>query len=139
MESVQAINSVKRGLRELLVKINRDVTASAGCEGVLDFSKGLGSERAYHRVPLPRLDADAPGGVRFVPTDIHPGRLERFQDLEMILDEVKNKLDSLSEMGEMDSLRQQMAMDRMAKMMATLSNLLKKTSDTAAAIIQNIK
>jgi putative addiction module CopG family antidote len=45
MESVKAINSEKRGLRKLLVKINRDVTANAGCEGVLDFSKGLGSER----------------------------------------------------------------------------------------------
>jgi hypothetical protein len=31
------------------------------------------------------------------------------------------------------------AMDRMAKTMSTLSNLLKKTSDTAAAIAANLK
>jgi len=48
-------------------------------------------------------------------------------------------LDSLSEMGEMESLRLQMAMDRQSKMMSTLSNLLKKVSDTSAAITQNIK
>ena len=35
----------------------------------------------------------------------------------------------MSEMGEMESLRLQMAMDWMSKMMSTLSNLLKKISD----------
>lgn len=54
-------------------------------------------------------------------------------------DTVKNKLDSMSEMGEMESLRLQMAMDRLSKLMSTLSNLLKKISDTASAITQNIK
>ena len=52
---------------------------------------------------------------------------------------VKNKLDSLSEMGETESLRLQMAMDRVSKFMSTLSNLLKKESETSATIIQNIK
>ncbi len=52
---------------------------------------------------------------------------------------VKSKLDSLSEMGEMESLRLQMAMDRLSKLMSTLSNLLKKASETASGIIQNIK
>ena len=49
------------------------------------------------------------------------------------------KLDSMSEIGEMESLRLQMAMDRMSKMMSTLSNLLKKMSDTSSQLIQNIK
>lgn len=52
---------------------------------------------------------------------------------------VKNKLDSLSEMSEMESLRLQMAMDRLSKMMSTLSNLLKKLSDTSSSITQNLK
>lgn len=42
-------------------------------------------------------------------------------------------------MGEMESLRLQMAMDRLSKLMSTLSNILKKTSDTANAITQNLK
>jgi len=45
----------------------------------------------------------------------------------------------MSEMGEMESLRLQMAMDRMSKMMSTLSNLLKKLSDTSSQIAQNLK
>ena len=47
--------------------------------------------------------------------------------------------DSMSEMGEMESLRLQMAMDRMSKLMETLSNILKKMSETASEITQNLK
>ena len=39
----------------------------------------------------------------------------------------------------MESLRLQMAMDRMSKFMSTLSNLLKKMSDTGSTITQNLK
>ena len=52
---------------------------------------------------------------------------------------MQKDLDRMSEMGEMESLRLQMAIDRMSKMMSTLSNLLKKISDTADAITQNLK
>jgi len=38
-----------------------------------------------------------------------------------------------------EQLRLQIAMDRMSKMMSTLSNILKKASDTAQAITQNLK
>ena len=54
-------------------------------------------------------------------------------------DALRDELESLSEMGEMESLRLQMAMDRMSKLMSTLSNLLKKISDTASSITQNVK
>lgn len=47
--------------------------------------------------------------------------------------------DSLSEMGEMESMRMQMAMDRQSKAMSTLSNIMKKMSSTASAITNNIK
>jgi uncharacterized protein YukE len=60
-------------------------------------------------------------------------------ELEAAVDDVKSELDSLSEMGEMESLRLQMAMDRMSKLMSTLSNLLKKSSETSAQITQNLK
>ena len=52
---------------------------------------------------------------------------------------MKNDMDSMSEMGEAESLRLQMAMDRLSKIMSTLSNLMKKISDTSAGITQNIK
>ena len=45
----------------------------------------------------------------------------------------------MSEMGEMESLRLQMAMDRLSKFMSTLSNMLKMKSDTESSIVQNIR
>jgi hypothetical protein len=59
--------------------------------------------------------------------------------MDALIDQMKNDLDSMTEMGEMESLRLQMAMDRLSKMMSTLSNLLKKISDTASQITQNLK
>ena len=47
--------------------------------------------------------------------------------------------DDLSDIGEMESLHLQMMMDRLSKMMSTLSNLLKKMQDTQDAITQNLK
>ena len=50
-----------------------------------------------------------------------------------------DEIGSMSEMDGMESLRLQMAMDRMSKMMSTLSNILKKMSCTASQITQNMK
>jgi len=61
------------------------------------------------------------------------------KQIEAEAEELINDIDSMSEMGEMESLRLQMAMDRMSKMMSTLSNLLKKLSDTNSQIVQNMK
>lgn len=142
MDGVKAINAAKARMRDVLSRMHRDVAANAPCPPkaqALDFTRGLGSERAYHRVKLPVLDPDAPGGVRDVPCDVWPGKLATVADLQAVVETMKNKLDSLSDMGEMESLRLQMAMDRLSKLMSTLSNILKKTSDTAASITQNLK
>lgn len=47
--------------------------------------------------------------------------------------------DSMSEMNDMDQMRMQMAMDRRAKFMEVLSNVLRKSSDTAGTITSNLK
>lgn len=60
-------------------------------------------------------------------------------ELDQAIDEVKAELDALSELGETESLRLQMAMDRMSKLMSTLSNILKKASETSGQITQNLK
>jgi hypothetical protein len=56
-----------------------------------------------------------------------------------IIASMRSDLDSMSELSEMESMRLQMAMDRLAKMMSTLSNLMKKMSDTSATIVANLK
>jgi hypothetical protein len=59
--------------------------------------------------------------------------------LDAAVDAIKESLDSMSELGETESLRLQMAMDRLSKLMSTLSNILKKISDTSQSITQNLK
>ena len=46
--------------------------------------------------------------------------------------------DEVSEMGEMESLRLQMMMDRSSKAMSTLANILKAMTDTQAAVAANL-
>jgi putative addiction module CopG family antidote len=140
MAQVKAINAAKQAHRELLEQMQHDQAANFGRDQdePLDFSSGLGSERAYHRVPMPHADPSTDGGVRYVVTDLHPGKITKAA-LCAIVDTMNNKLDSLSDMGEMASLRLQMAMDRLSKIRATLSNMLKKLGDTAQTITQNLK
>jgi hypothetical protein len=57
----------------------------------LDFSRGLGSERAYHRVPLPQLDPDANGGVRQLATNLHRGKITSAEDLRTIVEDMTTK------------------------------------------------
>ena len=142
MAEVKAMTNAKAKLRELINKVNRDVAANAGCDDdvhKLDFSRGLGSEQAYHRAPMPVLDPDAESGVRLKPCDLHRGRIETYDELMVILDGLRYQLDSMSEMLEMTSLRLQMAMDRRSKFIETLSNIMKKISATGDALVQNLK
>jgi hypothetical protein len=48
-------------------------------------------------------------------------------------------LDSKSDMGETESFRLQMAMDRVSKFQATLSNVMQKSSQTSGTITQHMK
>ena len=51
----------------------------------------------------------------------------------------KGDLDSMNEMSEMTSLRMQTMMDRRAKVIAALSNIMKKISTTQDTLVQNLK
>jgi hypothetical protein len=55
------------------------------------------------------------------------------------LEDPKAEMDSLSDASEEQQLKLQMLMDRRAKAYELLSNVMKKTSDTAAAINANLK
>jgi hypothetical protein len=59
--------------------------------------------------------------------------------IDVIVHAMTESKDALSELGETESLRLQMAMDRMSKLMSTLSNLQKKMADTSATVISNLK
>jgi Arc/MetJ-type ribon-helix-helix transcriptional regulator len=158
MDGVKAINEQKAGWREVANTLNAYAAAAAGKPD--DFAasqmgsaipRGPASSLQGKPVGAGTLDRDAllfnmpgsngatvTGGFSVQGTGTQDGMVTK-KDIDNAKETVKNKLDSLSEMGEMESLRLQMAMDRMSKMMSTLSNLLKKVSDTASDITQNIK
>jgi hypothetical protein len=53
--------------------------------------------------------------------------------------ELQAKYDSLNEMSQTESIRLQMLMDRRAKLMEMISNLMKKISDTQSTLVGNLK
>jgi len=59
--------------------------------------------------------------------------------VEAELDDMLDQIEKVNELSEMESLRLQMAMDRLSKMMSALSNAMKKLSETSSAILQNLR
>jgi hypothetical protein len=60
-------------------------------------------------------------------------------DIDAQLDRLKNKKDSLSELGEDRQLRTQALMERRSKVAQQISELMKKSSDTQSSITSNLK
>jgi hypothetical protein len=141
MAAIRAVTNAKAQLRKLLARVERDVAENTGAsEGQLSFGPaGLGGEESYHHAALPVPDAGSAGDVRTVATDLHPGPVTTEDQLRAIRDELRDRLDSMSAMSEMTSLRLQMAMDRRSKFVEALSNIMKKIDSTQETIVQNLK
>ncbi len=60
-------------------------------------------------------------------------------EIDATNDQLRDNLVTVNEMEEMDMLRLQMAMERQSKAQSTLSNLIKKISQSRQSIIQNLK
>ena len=159
MEGVKAINKQKDGWRQVSKQISTWTATLAGKEdeknafgediglsnkmGGEQMGAGKRNEGDGHQeqivVNSPGENGEVIQGGFVIEGTGKRGSKVTKKDIDNAKETVKNKLDSLSEMGEMESLRLQMAMDRLSKLMSTLSNLLKKASDTAQCITQNIK
>ncbi|MCC6810283.1 MAG: hypothetical protein IT381_22830 [Deltaproteobacteria bacterium] len=156
MDGVKAINKEKEGWRQVSNEVNKLAAGTAGKNE--DFKANeipnikTGGQSSLDGKPVGtyvldgnnlRFNTPGPDGSvaknGLVIAGTGAGGAVTKKDIDTAKDTVKNKLDSLSEMGEMESLRLQMAMDRLSKLMSTLSNLLKKASETASGITQNIK
>lgn len=129
MAKVKAVNEQKAKQRELLSKMQQQRTMTA---------IQLDSFKLLQNRTLALQQGRNADSIKFVRSS---GRNQQVSkaDIDAIKDKLKSDLDSMSEMGEMESLRLQMAMDRMSKMMSTISNLLKKISNTTDDIVQNLK
>lgn len=129
MDGVKAINKQKEGLRQLTneVKQKRASAQSGDTPCASPDCKALAAN-------LRTFSAQLPPKARLTLPPI-----TTMGDLAGVEAKLKDSLDSLSEMGEMDSLRLQMAMDRRSKFVEALSNIMKKISDTSETIIGNLK
>jgi hypothetical protein len=69
---------------------------------------------------------------------VDPSRLT-LTEIDQLIADTQATLDSMSEMSELEMLRLQMAMDRTSNFLTILSNAIRKMSEAAAAITQNLK
>ncbi len=73
------------------------------------------------------------------PKKVDAGQEITLDQLHTSIEALTAKKDTLSELGEEQSLKLQMYQERRSKLFQTLSNIMKKSSDTSGAIISNLK
>ena len=150
MQSVKAINATKAKMREVeeqrkKLAGNEDVAKleAGGSGNVLDgasITEGEGSRAGSGgNKKLNKKTLDSLYRAIGLKSNITQFKVSNLRELNTQIEQIKKDIDAMSEMGEMESLRLQMAMDRASKMMSTLSNLQKKISDSADSIIKNLK
>ena len=120
----------------IIVMMEAHSSAQEDLKAVLDQIKAVTAQKKKVRAAL-KQQPDR--GLDLLSVTSLMSAVVMKSELDRVIDELKHDLESMSELGEMESLRLQMAMDRMSKMMSTLSNLLKKISCTASQITQNLK
>lgn len=124
----------KKRLGGLLANVQQDIVRSAG---------GKGDDPCTP----PRCGAYARdlSAASFELSRLYPNRGMRFQepktvnDLKPLQGALKKALDGMDEKSEMTSLRLQTMMDRRSKLISTLSNIMKKISNTQDTVVQNLK
>jgi len=134
MEQIKKTNEEKQKLREAQQAIEKNKDAMS--RQTLDSFKLLTNPRVNptQKTQTARLQSPAVTKVNTpVTTKASAAEITKVQD------DMKAKLDSLNELSEQRNLKMQMYMDRRSKAMETLSNIMKKISETQDSIIQNMK
>jgi hypothetical protein len=129
MDGVKAINYQKDQIRKAMNDAGQELSGAQKSDLPCTSPNCRAMEER-----LRTLASQLPGKARFAVPPI-----ATMGDLASVEAKLKGSLDSMSEMGEMESMRLQMAMDRRSKMLETLSNILKKISNTSDSIIANLK
>lgn len=121
MEQMKKVNEAKAALRQRTQQMKRSNAQAAG------DARAKAPQRIAARPAL------SPERAAVQPRPLPKAQFDRQ------LRSARDNYESLNEMGEAQSLRLQMAMDRRSKLNSTLSNLLKKMSDTGSSITNNLK
>ena len=144
---LEAAKSAREDLKSIIDKVKEINEAKARLRRQLDaLRSALDDSAAKGVAPCLLADCNAAanalahaaglrGETSGYPLPVAPAKA----DLDAMLELLRKQEGEVSEMGQMESLRLQMAMDRLSKIMSTLSNLLKKASETASGITSNLK
>ena len=115
---------------------NLTAVSSAKADNTNDKAlHGADTQRDNMRVQQHALERKVDSGMA---TGKRSHKME-LQQISAELDDIKRRLDSMRDMADEDGPRLQMMMSRLSKMQSTLSNLLKKSSETSQGITQNLK
>lgn len=161
MAEIKAANAAKQKLRDLIKDLNTWISEAMNRSGKgpgssdIDNAKVSGkltsttakarSAKAPPIISVPLQKASSPViRLEYVKAPKVPPLPPRdsglsVSSLKSLLDGLKGQLDGLNELSEMTSLRLQMTMERRAKFISTLSQMMKKTSTTQDILVQNIK
>jgi hypothetical protein len=140
MAEIRAMNAAKQKLRESIKELNgwisQEMSKQAGSENINNEKVERRMIFETKRSPVIHLEYAKASAVPPLPSR-RPGLTAAA--LRAFLSDAQKNLDDLNEMSEMNSLRLQMTMDRRAKFIQTLSNLIKKLGSTQERLVQNIK
>lgn len=153
MAEVKAMTAAKGKLRDLISMVNKDVAKNATQAKETEGDRagqyktdaefgpgGLGATAGgYTQAEVPVPNPESPTGFDMVKTELMSTEPKNVDELKAVQTQLKDKLDSMNEVSEMTSLRLQMIMDRRAKMISTLTNVMKKISQTQDNVVQNLK
>jgi hypothetical protein len=143
MDEVKAMTKAKQSLRDLIAHVNTDIGNNAGQHhntagqadpGSLNLT---GGNDGFYTGNVNMPDASS-GQYKEVQVKLSDKPVTDNKQLQSIKDNLKDRLDSMNEMSEMTSLRLQMMMDRRSKFISTLSNIMKKISQTQDTLVQNL-
>jgi hypothetical protein len=134
MAQVKAETAAKQKLRDLQNQLNHEVASANGnmikqpcrtaaCAALPGELTQLAAATAQTRHPI-RLTSPANAS---------------YGQIQQLVTQTNNQLDSLGDMSEQDQLQLQMLMDRRSKVEEAISNMMKSQQDTASSIVSNLK
>lgn len=134
MAEMRKRNEEKQRLREAMEKMKENNTMTR---------QRLDSFRLLTKPEVKTVTATQPTRLQTTPTVTKVNKPINQQisqaEIKQVQDSLKLKMDSMSEMNQERSMRLQMMMDKRSKAMETLSNIMKKISETQDTIISNLK
>lgn len=138
MSQMKALTNAKTEARAVMEKMQQ-LQAQLNSEAARSGENSACTNPFCRELPqqLDKLAADTASLAH--PVRIGASRNPTYAQVSAIRNQLQSGLNSLNEMSEMTSMRLQMAMDRRSKFVETLSNVLKKISDTSDSIVANLK